>query len=162
MSPIWDRHNTERQGSALNSSTPSRASGESPSRLRIGFSRSTATEVPGRATHTDREFAKGHRRSKRLCLPVPVILYGRGADRNSIHEGTHMVSVNADGGLLTIAANVRRDQTLTIVNGKTREERECRIVYIGRILRNGRKEIGVEFTQPAPNFWQLSFPPMNR
>jgi hypothetical protein len=120
------------------------------------------TDIPGRATSTEGEFVKGHRRSKRLSLPVPVILYGRGADRNSIHEGTRMVSVNADGGLLTLAANVRRNQTLTIVNGKTQEERECRIVYVGRVLRNGRKEIGVEFTRPAPNFWQLSFPPMNR
>lgn len=110
----------------------------------------------------EEKLLKDHRRSKRLSLQVPVLIYGRGADKAAIHEATRMLSVNANGGLLTLAGNVRRNQTLTIVNSKTQEEKECRVIYIGRILHSGRKEIGVEFTRPAPNYWQLSFPPTNR
>ncbi len=101
----------------------------------------------------------GRRRSKRLLLSVPVIVYGRTADNHAFRDTTGSLSVNLHGGLLAIAAPVQKGQTIVVVNRTTREEQECRAVYLGPI-HEGRRNIGIEFTGAAPNFWKVHFPPL--
>lgn len=72
-----------------------------------------------------------------------------------------MISVNAHGGLIALAANVQEGQTILVVNRNTREEQECRVVYLGS-LQDGKWRVGVEFVHPAPDFWRIHFPPLER
>ncbi len=101
------------------------------------------------------------RRSKRLALSVPVVVYGRSKAGSALHEKTRMLSVSANGGMLALAAPVQKGQTILLVNEATREEQECHVVYVGSRER-GKAEVGIAFTRLAPNFWQVSFPPVGR
>ena len=38
------------------------------------------------------------------------------------------------------------------------EQKECRVVYVQKELA-GPTKVAVEFTQPAPNFWRIAYPP---
>ena len=104
---------------------------------------------------------RGRRRSKRLALRVPVIVYGRSKAGSALREKTRMLSVSANGGMLALSAPVQRGQTILLVNEATREEQECHVVYVESRER-GKAEIGIAFLRPAPNFWQVSFPPVDR
>ncbi len=101
------------------------------------------------------------RRSKRLALSVPVVVYGRLRDKSTLHEKTCTLSVSAHGGMLALTAAVQSGQTILLVNEASREEQECHVVYVGSRKR-GKAEVGLAFTRPAPNFWQVSFPPVDR
>jgi len=103
----------------------------------------------------------GRRRSKRLALCVPVIVYGRSKAGSALHEKTYMLSVSANGGMLALTTPVQLGQTILLVNEGTGEELECCVVYVGS-RAHGKSEVGIAFTRPAPNFWQVSFPPVER
>ena len=77
------------------------------------------------------------RRSKRLVLSVPVHVFGQDVFRESFNEFTRMVSVNAHGGALAIAARIEKGQGILLVNKSTGEERECRVVHVGS-LQDGK------------------------
>ena len=98
------------------------------------------------------------RRSKRLVLGVRVHVFGLDAFRECFDEFTRMLSVNAHGGSLALAARVQEGQRILVVNQSTREERECRVAYVGAI-ENGKWTVGIEFAEPMQNFWKISFPP---
>lgn len=70
-----------------------------------------------------------------------------------------MLSVNANGGLLVLGGSVSRGQVLHLVNQRTSEQRECRVVNVDP-GEGGKSAVGVEFVGPAGNFWQISFPPI--
>ncbi len=38
------------------------------------------------------------------------------------------------------------------------EQKECRVVYVEKEL-TGPTKVAVEFTQPAPSFWRIAYPP---
>ena len=97
------------------------------------------------------------RRSKRLVLSVPVHVFGQDVFLESFNEFTHMLTVNAHGGSLALAARVEKGQRILVVNKSTGEERECRVVHVGS-LRNGKWTVGVEFVEPAESFWRINFP----
>ena len=40
----------------------------------------------------------------------------------------------------------------------TKEEQECYVVFLGPV-RNGRAEVGLEFSDSRPAFWRVAFPP---
>ncbi len=107
------------------------------------------------------EIGLRRRRSKRLALRVPVIVYGRMRDKSVFHEKTRTLSVSAHGGMLALAAPVLVGQTILAVNEATGEEQEARVVYVEASVR-GKAEVGIAFLGAAPNFWQVSFPPVRR
>jgi hypothetical protein len=94
-----------------------------------------------------------HRRSKRLPLTIPVRVYGRTLDNRPFRDITETKSVSVHGGLLPLAARVKRGQTLLLVNAYTGEERECRVVYVESKRRN--RKVGVEFTDVKGDFWHV-------
>jgi hypothetical protein len=97
-----------------------------------------------------------HRRSKRLPLSIPVRVYGRTLDNRPFRDFTETKCVSVHGGLMPLAARVKRGQTLLLVNGYTGEERECRVVYIESKRRN--RKVGVEFTEVKGDFWHVYSP----
>ncbi len=76
------------------------------------------------------------------------------------YEGTHTLVVSAHGALLALAANVVPEQRLVLQNVMSGEEQECRVVFTDKKLA-GPTEVAVEFTQPAPQFWHIAFPPVD-
>ena len=40
----------------------------------------------------------------------------------------------------------------------TDEEQECHVVHLGQV-RDGKTEVGLEFSEPRPGFWRVAFPP---
>jgi hypothetical protein len=113
----------------------------------------TPTNVAPRLT------GRSQRRSKRLKLVVPVEVIAFKGESEAFREATEMLSVNAHGGLMVLEASVQPGQTLRLVNQRTTEQQDCRVVSVGSV-QGGKSAVGVEFVNPAANFWQISFPPL--
>ena len=97
------------------------------------------------------------RRSKRVYISMPVLVkFQRGSLLSE--EETATESVNAHGCLLRLSAAPERGQKLTIVNLKSTQEMECRVVYVGQ-TDGGKTQAGVEFMRAAEYFWHIAFPP---
>lgn len=83
---------------------------------------------------------------------TPLLVYGSDGDKQPFHEETESIDANEEGCLLSLATEVSRGQRLILTNTRNLAEQECRVVYIGRRVK-GKLRIGVEFVQPAPQFW---------
>jgi hypothetical protein len=97
------------------------------------------------------------RRTQRVQIAMPVIVRckdGKGA----FEEKTLTVSVNANGCLVRIAAQVIRTQKVFLVNPNTTEELPCTVMFLGK-KDGGKTEVGLEFAEASPLFWRISFPP---
>ncbi|HXX70801.1 MAG TPA: PilZ domain-containing protein [Candidatus Acidoferrum sp.] len=100
----------------------------------------------------------GRRRSMRVLLSVPICVSGETKDGQKFQEQTRTLVVNAHGALISLAAKVIADQRIQISNQATRKSMDCRVVYVGNPAA-GKMQMGVEFTDPCPSFWQIDFPP---
>jgi uncharacterized DUF497 family protein len=100
----------------------------------------------------------GRRRSMRVLLSVPILVRGKTAKNQDFNEETRTLVVNAHGALISLAAQVVANQTVLVSNNATQQTQECRIVYLGK-TQAGKAQMGVEFLNPSPTFWQIDFPP---
>lgn len=100
---------------------------------------------------------KAHRRTKRLTLSLPVIVYGRAKDKTFFREQASMLSVNAHGGLIALKHGVKLGEAFFLVNKATREEQECLVAYVG-LSEAGKAKVGIAFKHSAPTFWRIHFP----
>lgn len=98
------------------------------------------------------------RRSSRVTIAIPVVVYGKGPDQNIFVENVTTTVVNAHGGKFTLHAAVARQDTVVLKNPRTGVEAKCRMVYL-KDSSAGQREAGVEFIEPAPRFWGIAFPP---
>ncbi len=79
-------------------------------------------------------------------------------DNEPFQEEALTVIVNAHGGLINLSQPMAVGQKLFLVHQKTGKDILCHVVYVGPI-ENGKAQVGVEFIEPAPKFWNISFPP---
>ena len=100
----------------------------------------------------------GRRRSMRVLLSVPISVHGKTAKNQDFNEETRTLVVNAHGALISLAAQVVANQKVFVSNNSTQQTQECRIVYLGN-MQAGKAQMGVEFLNPSPTFWQIDFPP---
>lgn len=103
----------------------------------------------GRALHLEK------RRGERVDARMPVFIYGR-THGEPFSENAETSNVSAHGGLLTLATELGRAQTLLITNLRTNEDLACRVARLGR-TEHGKTLVGVEFLHPAPDFWAIAF-----
>jgi hypothetical protein len=96
------------------------------------------------------------RRSQRIFVDVPLIVCGE--QQESFREQAFTLTVNAHGALVLLASSVEVGQQVLLMNPKSRDEREGRVRYLGRV-HAGVGRVGIEFREPAPEFWSLSSPP---
>ena len=96
------------------------------------------------------------RRSSRVPLRVVLIVCG---DEGRFQEHTCTSSLNAHGALIALAASVTIDQKLVLQNPENWAERGGRVTRLG-LHYEGRTEIGIEFTEPMPDFWHI--PPSSK
>ena len=100
------------------------------------------------------------RRSQRVLLSVPLRVSGKRLNGAPFVEHTQTLIVNAHGALFPLQEPVREGQGLNVKNVVTGEEVACKVVDLNP-GGNGLAEIGVEFAQPNPRFWRVSFPPVD-
>lgn len=99
-----------------------------------------------------------NRRSRRLDLQVPILVFRRPGDGPPFYETTHTLVVSAHGALIPLADLVARRQLLMVQNTNTGEQQECRVVSVQNELI-GPPKVAVEFTKPVPRFWRVAYPP---
>jgi hypothetical protein len=108
---------------------------------------------PAHATYLER------RRSTRLPIRLALVICGEGCGDGSGEKGkwqeqTCSFSLNAHGVLVLLAATMAVGQILIIQNPENWAERRGRVTRVGRCYA-GRTEVGIEFTEPAPDFWLI-------
>jgi len=92
------------------------------------------------------------RRSSRLWVYLPVLVYGRTIESDPFHEGTEALRVNAGGGLITLTTSVRCGQRLLLINKVNQKEHECHVVA-ERSKYLERTAVVIGFQEPVPDFW---------
>lgn len=102
-----------------------------------------------------------YRRSGRLTLAVPVIVWGHQPNQQTFIEETKTVSVAANGGMLVLDSQVKPNQRMVIFNRQTQQELGCRVVHIQEDS-DGKRTVGIAFEEATPDFWQVLFPPGDR
>src|SRR5258707_15836826 len=80
------------------------------------------------------------------------------ADKKSVSGETRTVTVNAHGAMILLGLKVSIGQLLTLRNSKTGEEIACQVVYVSP-HESEKRQLGVDFMNPCPRFWRISFPP---
>jgi hypothetical protein len=103
-------------------------------------------------------YPSGLRRSKRVIVDVPLVVRGEAEDKHPFREETFTLTVSAHGGLVVLQNHVAVGQKIILMNPKTWDEREATIAFLGPPYA-GLCTVGLQFAQPAPDFWDLSSPP---
>lgn len=98
-------------------------------------------------------------RPQGVSLEVPVTLQGLpGPGGNqAFYEETRTVLVMAQGAVVRLGAEVMPGQKLVLTNPRTKQEALARVVH-SRSHPNTKGYAEVEFAQPAPGYWGMSFP----
>jgi PilZ domain len=99
-----------------------------------------------------------NRRSHRIDLNVPVVVYRPAGEGPQFYESTQTLVVSAHGALIALTDMVAPKQRLLVQNTDSGEQQECHVVSVKKEL-TGPPKVAVEFTRPAPSFWRFAFPP---
>ncbi len=98
------------------------------------------------------------RRSQRVLMQVAVRVTGTDAQDQSFAEETETLAINGHGALILMTTRVTSGGKLTLIHQRTKEQQECHVVFLGPV-RNGKAEVGLEFSDSRPAFWRVAFPP---
>ena len=98
------------------------------------------------------------RRSQRVLMQVAVRIRGTDAAGQIFEEEAETLAINAHGALVLLSARVTSGGKLHMHHQRTKEEEECHVVFLGPV-RNGKAEVGLEFSTSRPTFWRVAFPP---
>jgi PilZ domain-containing protein len=98
------------------------------------------------------------RRSQRVLMQVGVRIRGNNAQGAPFEEETETLAINAHGALILLHARLTSGSKVFMKHKRTEEEQECHVAFLGPV-RDGKSEIGLEFTSPRPAFWRVAFPP---
>src|SRR5271167_914781 len=91
-----------------------------------------------------------NRRSQRIDLNVPVVVYRPPGEGPQFYENTQTLAVSAHGALMTLTDMVAPRQMLLMQNPNSGDHQECRVVSVKMEL-TGPPKVAVEFTRPAPS-----------
>lgn len=101
---------------------------------------------------------KAMRRSSRLTIDIPVEVICKGAQNKMHTEETRTIVVSAHGCALSLKTGVLPGDRVVLIHKMSRQEITCRVVMC-RSSKNNGWDTGLEFAEPAPNFWHIAFPP---
>jgi len=99
--------------------------------------------------------AEERRRAQRVLLRMSVLIHVPGQPK-AIEGFTHTVS--ATGGMIIVPEGLAQGTKLTLENPRTREKVEANVVRPAQLNPEGSL-VPVEFLAPAPQFWNIFFPP---
>lgn len=97
------------------------------------------------------------RRGQRVLLRVPAQLFVT-TDGKEITLSVNTISVNHHGALLLCPQSIPQESQILLENCRTRDKIGCRVTRPVKETPDGF-QIPIEFEKPAPNFWQIVFPP---
>ena len=102
----------------------------------------------------------GKRRSERVLLDVSLIVRGEAEDKKPFSEETFTLTVSAHGALMVLGSKVELGQKLILskVKAPIPDEREATVAFLGPPYA-GLATVGVQFADPAPEFWPIEAPP---
>jgi hypothetical protein len=98
------------------------------------------------------------RRSQRVAARIRVQVRRRTDGDGFMSEVSHTLVVNAHGALIYLIMKVQKNELLAIKHLSSGEETHSRVVRIGTEVAS-ENEVAIEFTEPAPRFWHIDFPP---
>lgn len=98
------------------------------------------------------------RRSQRIELNVPVVVYRGPGQGPQFYETTQTLVVSAHGALIALTDLVAPRQRLQMQNRNSGEHLECRVVSVKK-APIGPPKVAVEFTEATPGFWRIAYPP---
>ena len=99
--------------------------------------------------------AEERRRAQRVLLRMPIRIHIPGK-ANIIEGFTHTVS--ATGAMIILPEGFAQGTKLTLENPKTQQRVEVNVVRPAQLNPEGSL-LPVEFLSPAPQFWNIFFPP---
>lgn len=118
------------------------------------------TTIRTQPDKSSRVTSASSRRSVRVLLSMPILVSGKNSRNESFQEETKTLVVNVQGALIALGTPLPVGHEITLQNKATHHSRPCRIAHIGN-ASDGKTQLGVEFLQPSPGFWQIDFPPEN-
>jgi PilZ domain len=98
------------------------------------------------------------RRSQRVIMQVHVRIRGTDSLSKSFEEQAVTLAINAHGALISLKHRLTNGSKVQLRHNMTDEEQECHVVQLGQV-RDGKAEVGLEFSEPRPGFWRVAFPP---
>jgi PilZ domain len=98
------------------------------------------------------------RRSQRVLMQVHVRIRGTDPQAKSFEEQAVTLAINAHGALVAMKHRLISGSKVQMRHNMTDEEQECHVVHLGQV-RDGKTEVGLEFSEPRPGFWRVAFPP---
>lgn len=98
------------------------------------------------------------RRSERVALKIPVRVEYFADNPGRLTSYSVTTKVNAHGALLLLPWGVPVGRELLLENLASLETQMVRVVFV-RYASDDYFDVGVEFTEPRPKFWGVSFPP---
>jgi hypothetical protein len=112
-------------------------------------------QVKRSATTVRPQTNEERRRAQRVLLRMPVLIHLPGKT-NPIQGFTHTVS--ATGAMIILAEGLPSGTKLAIENPKTQKRVEAHVVRPPQMNPEGSL-VPIEFSAPAPQFWNIFFPP---
>ena len=113
------------------------------------------TQVKRSATTARPQTNEERRRAQRVLLRMPVLIYLPGKT-NPLNGVTHTVS--ASGAMIILPEGLPMGSKLAIENPKNQKKVDAHVVRPPQMNSEGSL-IPIEFTVPAPQFWNIFFPP---
>lgn len=99
--------------------------------------------------------AEERRRAQRVLLRIPVLAHLKGKEK-PVEGTTHTVS--ATGAMIILREGLEAGTKFTLENPRTQQKVEVNVVRPAQLNQEGSL-IPIEFLSPAPNFWNIFFPP---
>ena len=97
------------------------------------------------------------RRSQRVMIRIAVTLEMLvGGKKSTLHAVT--TSVNNHGAMIHCDNNLPVDTLFELINNRTEQRQICRVTR-SAVENQGGYLVPVEFAEPTPGFWHISFPP---
>jgi hypothetical protein len=100
------------------------------------------------------------RRSQRVMLRLHLLVRQEMAEGSRPQTHAFTVQVNAHGGLLECPFRMTVGQKITLVNPQTGKEVRCSVVSVQQ-SSEGYFTMAFEFEQATPQFWAITFPPLD-
>jgi hypothetical protein len=110
-------------------------------------------EAPNKNLHSH---STERRRTTRVPLGVPLTVQGQTEMNEKFTVKASTQSVSGYGGMIVLDIPVVVGQTLVLIKEHTEQEAKCNIVSVRR-GNDKRVYVGIEFADPACNFWHMNF-----
>ena len=102
------------------------------------------------------------RRSRRVSIRIPLKAAAYSNSEVPLDKPAEAIDVSRCGALLRVPFCPTPGSSIRVLNDRSSEIREFRIVRVGEPGRDGLFDLGVEILFPTNGFWGIQFPDESR